>query len=643
MGSEIIICGRRFDVGHPVVTFEEEGGFSAYVPHRTDDPSKVHAFDPAKGLEGRTLRYRYRRTMGRERQSIERLRRVVRQVVVHLDGCRDAKMCFSVLHNQRGLSVHFLVDNDGTIYQCLDLADCAFHAGGVNEISVGLELQNRGDAARSPNYYEKRGLPPRQAVTCRVHGAQFLAYDYTDAQYQAMIKLSRVLSRVLQVPLTSPRDERGALVWTTIDEPRRFEGFIGHFHLSDKKWDPGPFDFRRMLRGVGSQLTFPLTARPGKDRAAEAGDPQPEGFEQQARRYYDLSEQEAPASFPVGPLGRSRLWHGGLHLPASEGKPVYAPIAGRVVAGRMAAPCSIGDCNFVLLRHALEGRRRTFTFFSLYYHLQREGDQWGSKPAAWLAQRRGLATRLDRGDVVLLDHGVEAGEPIGHVGLAGPQDERRGQIHFAIFSAEEISQSVDPGGWEVIEGSRSSRICRARSIIERIDRPEGGKPRDGMLSRIELRRFFARNPRREEFRNTVVRHRSEWTPGDWQRQLSRVPDFAALSADVRRRLIARQIKPTLWWTSRVARHAKLPEDGYIYSYHPIGFLVWYKRLLARQANARAAGIEGADRWEGKAAPKHLTVDAESGEAMADAEDFLSGDQGRKLTLEDLVDGYPEEE
>ena len=34
---------------------------------------------------------------------------------------------------ERGLSVlHFLIDNDRTIYQALDPADCAFHAAGAN-------------------------------------------------------------------------------------------------------------------------------------------------------------------------------------------------------------------------------------------------------------------------------------------------------------------------------------------------------------------------------------------------------------------------------------------------------------------------------------------------------------------------------
>src|SRR5262249_17799830 len=176
-GSSIIVCGRRFDVGQKVVTYEDDPMFSAYTKHRTDQPSMIYPFQPAKRMGAMAERYRARRLIGADR-SIERLKQVLRQFVVHHDGCQDSKTCFHVLHNERGLSVHFLIDNDGTIYQTLDLVDCAFQAAGVNEISIGVELANRGDALRFPDEY--RGQ--RDKLTCRIHGHQFLAYEYTREQ-----------------------------------------------------------------------------------------------------------------------------------------------------------------------------------------------------------------------------------------------------------------------------------------------------------------------------------------------------------------------------------------------------------------------------------------------------------------------------
>lgn len=631
--SEIIVCGKRYDVDHPVVTFEDEGGYSAYVPHRTDKIGQVYAADPAPGLEKRITRFRARRSMGRAR-TLGRLRQVVRQFVVHLDGCRDARMCFHVLHNQRGLSVHFMVDNDGTIYQTLDLEHCAFHAGGVNEISIGVELQNRGDAARYPNYYKGE---ERRTVTCRVHGHQFLAYDFTTAQYEAMTKLGRAVSRILDIPLQSPQ-QSGEQVWTTIPSVRRYTGYLGHYNIESQKWDPGPWDFSRLFGGIGSKVTFPLT--PLREVLKQPEDQ--ERFQREAAQYFDLTEKQGLAHFPVGPLGQSRLWHGGVHLPAQERKPVFAPFMGKIVAARMAPPCPTGSCNFILLRHSINSSKGALPFFSLLFHLVREEDNpWIRNIVPWLSRTRHATWRrdLDSGRIALLEEEVEAGEVIGHVGEAGPPGHRSSQVHFALFSGQEISRTLDPSYWEIIETPGRSRFCENPSIIERIDRPSKGRPRDRLLSRRELRDFFKGDPRREELRRVAVRHLSEWTPGQWSRELEHAPDFSRLSATEKARLIAQQVLPTLWWKPEVAAHAGLPGDGVIYSYHPIGFLVWYMKLSQQLSTSRTAGIESADRWEGKMAPSQFTVDSESAKGMIDEEDHFSGDAGRKLTLEDLVNGY----
>ena len=61
--------------------------------------------------------------------------------VNHWDVCLNSKSCFKVLQN-RGLSVHFLIDNDGTIYQTMDMQHIAFHAGNHNDVSIGVEISN---------------------------------------------------------------------------------------------------------------------------------------------------------------------------------------------------------------------------------------------------------------------------------------------------------------------------------------------------------------------------------------------------------------------------------------------------------------------------------------------------------------------
>jgi len=44
---------------------------------------------------------------------------------MHYDVCGVSRQYFKVLHDYRGLSVHFMLDIDGTIYQTLDLNERA--------------------------------------------------------------------------------------------------------------------------------------------------------------------------------------------------------------------------------------------------------------------------------------------------------------------------------------------------------------------------------------------------------------------------------------------------------------------------------------------------------------------------------------
>ena len=77
------------------------------------------------------------------------LRKVVDQFVIHFDARGTSKRCFEVLQDVRGLSVHFMLDLDGTIYQTLDLKEQAWHATIANGRSIGVEIANVG--AYSPS------------------------------------------------------------------------------------------------------------------------------------------------------------------------------------------------------------------------------------------------------------------------------------------------------------------------------------------------------------------------------------------------------------------------------------------------------------------------------------------------------------
>jgi N-acetyl-anhydromuramyl-L-alanine amidase AmpD len=207
----------------------------------------------------------------------------VRLFVVHYDACGTSRRCFEVLHDIRGLSAHFLLDVDGTIYQTLDLEERAWHAAVANDASVGIEIAHigaypsPGDAPLTTWYArDERGLrvvfpeslgetgirtpgfvarPARgELISGRIHGRLLWQYDFTDEQYHALARLAAALSRVLpRIRLEVPRDADGDVRRDALsaEELASFSGIIGHWHVTEAKHDPGPaLDWDRVLSGV---------------------------------------------------------------------------------------------------------------------------------------------------------------------------------------------------------------------------------------------------------------------------------------------------------------------------------------------------------------------------------------------------------
>jgi N-acetyl-anhydromuramyl-L-alanine amidase AmpD len=250
-GDEIVACGRFFHTGARVVLWMDPGGYDAYRPHRRFEPDVV---PPSEGGEGAARYGTFRRNLPKEIAArvrergwdLEDLQQVVRQVVLHYDAAGSSRNCFRVLHDVRGLSCHFLLDLDGTIYQTLDLKERAWHAQEANDASIGIEIANWG---AYPSEEELRRVAgpegePRKGV---VQGREFWQYPFTEPQYDALAKLLEALLRVFPgIPARVPPESAvfaGAL---------GYRGILGHFHLTPGKLDPGPaFDWARLRRSLG--------------------------------------------------------------------------------------------------------------------------------------------------------------------------------------------------------------------------------------------------------------------------------------------------------------------------------------------------------------------------------------------------------
>lgn len=641
--GSIIICGRWYNIGWKVVNFWDNPLFSAYTQRcykgKDGNPPGLLPFAPAKGLGRSPMRYRERRLMGGTKD-MRRLQEIIRQFVVHHDGCASSADCFHVLHDERGLSVHFLIDNDGTIYQTLDLADGAFHASGVNEISIGVELCNRGHVELDgPDFYRRKFGMNRDVDEVTIHNTRYKMWAYTPGQYEAMAHLGRALARLFpNLPQVYPQwNNQPLLTWMA--DPRAFAGYVGHYHITNNKWDPGSFNFAWLTQKIRTNATWFVCLDKNNEcaRAPEIAD-NPGFAEQQGNAIISINEEDSMGGyFPVGPFGKSRLWHGGIHLALPEGTPVFTPFPGRIVAMRQGDDVPTGSANFVLMRHAFRLGGIETIFFILYYHLDKEDPK--EKRLPWFAEadQKPFFAQLQAGEVAYPDVDLAGGELIGHVGHAGPPGSYEGQVHIEVLSPEDVGAKLEPGVFEPIDAKSSGHFCDTSEILSKIDRPQGKG--DGVLSEKELRDFFQHGTERADLRKLAVRFLSEWgNDPQYEAALLKSKDFRTLPKAARLKLYKEQIQPTLWYTEELALKVGLPKDFIVWHYHPVRFVAWMNSQMRRQATTVAGAIQLA---QGPAAAQVLD-DRDSLEGFTDEEDELSLEAGKKLTLEDLAGGYPEE-
>jgi len=291
-GDEIVVCGQLFHTGTRVVTWMDPGGYDAYRVERRFAPMESSDWEATratgKGPETPN-RYGLRRdgldAAMRERVRgggwrLQEVQERVDQFVIHFDATGTSRRCFEVLHDQRGLSVHFMLDVDGTIYQTLDLKERAWHATTSNSRGVGIEIAQAGahpvanrhvlDSwyARDekgmrlifPEWIGEPGIatpgfvgrPARpEPVIGKIQGNELIQYDFTPEQYEALAKLTATLHAVLpRIRLDAPRGPDGTVVPHALPAAtlEGHSGLLGHYHVQPNKVDPGPaFDWERVL------------------------------------------------------------------------------------------------------------------------------------------------------------------------------------------------------------------------------------------------------------------------------------------------------------------------------------------------------------------------------------------------------------
>jgi N-acetyl-anhydromuramyl-L-alanine amidase AmpD len=311
-GDEIVVCGQLIHTGAPVVTWMDPGGYDAYRVERRfcawDDADWDTSHKQVKGL-ATPNRFGLRFGSPRENQAVcggppltpeeiqryrgggwtlPELQQKVDQFVLHYDVAGISRNCFRTLHDQRDLSVHFMLDLDGTIYQTLDLKERAWHATTSNDRSIGIEIANfgaygkggEGGQGKLAQWYRKQpdghtrivlgpafgngkllrtpgfiGHPIRdEPVTGVIQGHDLVQYDLTPQQYDSLIKLTATLCETFpRIKCEAPREPDGSVTNHKLPDDRlaAYHGVLGHYHVQTDKTDPGPaFQWDMLLSGA---------------------------------------------------------------------------------------------------------------------------------------------------------------------------------------------------------------------------------------------------------------------------------------------------------------------------------------------------------------------------------------------------------
>ena len=310
-GDEIVVAGQFVHTTTPVVLWLDPGGYDGYRVERRFSPYDESAWETSKVVVKELStpnRYGLRRAVLSETETervrgggwdLALLQEKVDQFVLHFDVSGTSRQCFKTLHDLRGLSVHFLLDLDGTIYQTLDLKERAWHATTSNSRSIGIEIANVGAYAtvqdgplkewyqpdgsgrvrvviperlgdgglRTPGFVARPARP--HPVVGVIQGKELVQYDFTPEQYAALTKLTATLCQVFpKLKCDYPRDAAGQLVPHKLadDVLAGYQGLLGHYHIQSNKVDPGPaFQWDRVVndaRHWKGQTSTPNAEKP---------------------------------------------------------------------------------------------------------------------------------------------------------------------------------------------------------------------------------------------------------------------------------------------------------------------------------------------------------------------------------------------
>tara|TARA_Y100000310_G_C20578688_1_gene761837 strand:- start:75 stop:992 length:918 start_codon:yes stop_codon:yes gene_type:complete len=184
--------------------------------------------------------------------------RVPSLFVNHWDVSLSAESCVNTLNKKRA-SVHFCLDNEGTIYQVLDTQHGGWHCSNFNgnKKGIGIEISN-GYYLKYQDHYVKQGFGERPIMAnAQVHGRTLDPFlGFYPIQLQALKALWIAVSDAHDIPLDYPRNADDSFCTTTHAKCKAgtFKGFCNHYNFTSGKIDCAGLDIPGLLEEVKALL-----------------------------------------------------------------------------------------------------------------------------------------------------------------------------------------------------------------------------------------------------------------------------------------------------------------------------------------------------------------------------------------------------
>lgn len=175
--------------------------------------------------------------------------------VFHWTGGENDPITMSEVLRKRKLGVEFAISRSGTVYQFCDpmVVDTA-DSGIVNSRSIGCEMVCYGyagwDIERKVFVVPRLGQD-RETYEATTHGKKVKTAKFYPAQMDAAFALSDAVSKAVPgIPQRVPTDNVTALTEFDLEA---WIGYLGHYHITTNKRDPGPWFMEELDKHFSSK------------------------------------------------------------------------------------------------------------------------------------------------------------------------------------------------------------------------------------------------------------------------------------------------------------------------------------------------------------------------------------------------------